>query len=91
VAPRTEDVRRKLKALHHHCGALGRDPVSVLQSHMALPLVLAETKAALTRKVEGAKSGTAFQASQRAWSPRRPKRRWTTIGSWCGVKCGTAS
>jgi alkanesulfonate monooxygenase SsuD/methylene tetrahydromethanopterin reductase-like flavin-dependent oxidoreductase (luciferase family) len=50
-----EDVRRKLAALHHHCGALGRDPASVLLSHMTLPLVLAETKAALTRKVEASR------------------------------------
>ena len=43
-----EDVRRKVAALHQHCGALGRDPGSVLLSHMTLPLVLAETKTALT-------------------------------------------
>src|SRR5262249_16704369 len=55
-----EDVRRKLEALHLHCGALGRDPGSVLSSHMTLPLVLAESKTALIRKME---------TSLREWYP----------------------
>ena len=50
-----EDIRRKLEALEHHCRALGRDPASVLASHMTLPLVLAETKAALGQKIEASK------------------------------------
>lgn len=50
-----EDVRRKLAALYRHCDAFGRDPGSVLPSHMTLPLVLAETKTTLTRKVEASR------------------------------------
>ena len=45
------DVSRKLEALDRHCSAFGRDPATVLRSHTTFPLVLAETPAALARKV----------------------------------------
>ena len=45
------DVRRKLAALDGHCAVLGRPAASVLRSQVAVPVVLAETAAALEAKV----------------------------------------
>jgi alkanesulfonate monooxygenase SsuD/methylene tetrahydromethanopterin reductase-like flavin-dependent oxidoreductase (luciferase family) len=48
----TEDVRRKLAALRGHCERLGRPYDAVLRSHVALPLIAAETPAAVAAKVD---------------------------------------
>ena len=45
------DVRRKLAALDGHCAVLGRPAASVLRTQVAVPVVLAETPAALEAKV----------------------------------------
>lgn len=47
-----DDVRRKLEALRRHCEALGRPYDAVLRSHIALPVVLAPTRAALEAKLD---------------------------------------
>ena len=50
-ATRTIDsVQRKLAALRQHCDDLGRPPDSVLPTHFANPVVLAETEEALAMK-----------------------------------------
>jgi len=48
-----DDVRRKFAALREHCATLGRDYRSILRSHYTPYLVLAGTRAALERKMEG--------------------------------------
>jgi alkanesulfonate monooxygenase SsuD/methylene tetrahydromethanopterin reductase-like flavin-dependent oxidoreductase (luciferase family) len=50
-ATKTDDVIRKFGALRAHCDALGRPYSSILRSHVAIFLVLAETQSALERKV----------------------------------------
>jgi alkanesulfonate monooxygenase SsuD/methylene tetrahydromethanopterin reductase-like flavin-dependent oxidoreductase (luciferase family) len=45
------DVRRKLAALDGHCAVLGRPAASILRTQVAVPVVLAETAAALEAKV----------------------------------------
>ncbi len=45
------DVRRKLKALRQHCQSLGRPYETILRTHVAVPVVLAETQAALAAKL----------------------------------------
>lgn len=47
-----EDVQRKYAALGRHCAALGRPFETIIRSHLALPLVLAETPAAVAAKLE---------------------------------------
>ncbi len=44
------DIQRKLAVLHQHCDDLGRPRQSVLPTHFANPVVLAETEAALAAK-----------------------------------------
>ncbi len=50
-ATQSDDVTRKFDALRSHCDALGRPFSSILRSHVAIFLVLAETQSALERKV----------------------------------------
>lgn len=50
-ATKTDDFIRKFGALRSHCDALGRPFSSILRSHVAIFLVLAETQSALERKV----------------------------------------
>jgi len=50
-ATKADDVIRKFGALRSHCDALGRPFSSILRSHVAIFLVLAETQSALERKV----------------------------------------
>jgi len=50
-ATKTDDVIRKFGALRSHCDALGRPFSSILRSHVAIFLVLAETQSALDTKV----------------------------------------
>jgi hypothetical protein len=45
------DVRRKLAALDGHCQALGRPAASIVRTQVAVPVVLAETPAALEAKL----------------------------------------
>lgn len=45
------DVRRKLAALRQHCLELGRPLDSILHTHVAVPVVLAETTTSLDRKL----------------------------------------
>jgi alkanesulfonate monooxygenase SsuD/methylene tetrahydromethanopterin reductase-like flavin-dependent oxidoreductase (luciferase family) len=45
------DVRRKLEALRGHCEALGRPYESILRTQVAVPVVLAETPAAVAAKL----------------------------------------
>jgi alkanesulfonate monooxygenase SsuD/methylene tetrahydromethanopterin reductase-like flavin-dependent oxidoreductase (luciferase family) len=45
------DVRRKLAALHRHCLELGRPDEAILRTHVAVPVVLAETTARLEQKL----------------------------------------
>jgi alkanesulfonate monooxygenase SsuD/methylene tetrahydromethanopterin reductase-like flavin-dependent oxidoreductase (luciferase family) len=47
-----DDVIRKFDALRAHCDALGRPFSSILRSHVAIFLVLAETQRALEKKVD---------------------------------------
>jgi alkanesulfonate monooxygenase SsuD/methylene tetrahydromethanopterin reductase-like flavin-dependent oxidoreductase (luciferase family) len=47
-----EDVRRKLAALDAYCAALGRPTEAILRTQVAVPVVLAETPAALVAKLE---------------------------------------
>ncbi len=47
-----DDVIRKFSALRAHCNTLGRPFSSILRSHVAIFLVLAETQIALDRKVD---------------------------------------
>jgi alkanesulfonate monooxygenase SsuD/methylene tetrahydromethanopterin reductase-like flavin-dependent oxidoreductase (luciferase family) len=47
-----DDVIRKFGALRAHCDALGRPFSSILRSHVAIFLVLAETQRALEKKVD---------------------------------------
>ena len=50
-ATKANDVIRKFAALRSHCDALGRSFSSILRSHVAIFLVLAQTQSALERKV----------------------------------------
>src|SRR5260370_38755472 len=50
-ATQSDDVTRKFDGLRSHCDALGRPFSSILRSHVAIFLVLAETQSALERKV----------------------------------------
>lgn len=45
------DVRRKLEALRRHCLALGRPYEGILRTQVMVPVVLAETRSALERKL----------------------------------------
>jgi alkanesulfonate monooxygenase SsuD/methylene tetrahydromethanopterin reductase-like flavin-dependent oxidoreductase (luciferase family) len=45
------DVRRKLAALDGHCAVLGRPAASIVRTQVAVPVVLAETTAALAAKL----------------------------------------
>jgi hypothetical protein len=45
-------VRRKLAALRRHCDDLGRDDDAILRTQVAVPVVLAETRAALAAKLD---------------------------------------
>jgi alkanesulfonate monooxygenase SsuD/methylene tetrahydromethanopterin reductase-like flavin-dependent oxidoreductase (luciferase family) len=47
-----DDVGRKLDALRHHCEALGRPYDAVLKSHIALPLIAAESPSAVVAKLD---------------------------------------
>jgi alkanesulfonate monooxygenase SsuD/methylene tetrahydromethanopterin reductase-like flavin-dependent oxidoreductase (luciferase family) len=47
----TGDIQRKFGKLREYCDALGRPYESVLRSHFAMPLVMAETEAELERKL----------------------------------------
>lgn len=57
------DVRRKLAALRDHCAVLGRPYDAILRTQVAVPVVLAETPAAVAKKVaalpENVRSGYA--------------------------------
>ena len=86
-----EDVRRKLAALHQHCSALGRDPGSVLLSHMTLPLVLAETKAALTRKVETSREWYPIPGIAESMVAGTPDEAVDYYRNLVGVGCGISS
>jgi alkanesulfonate monooxygenase SsuD/methylene tetrahydromethanopterin reductase-like flavin-dependent oxidoreductase (luciferase family) len=46
-----DDVRRKLAALRDYSAALGRPYESILRTQVAVPVILAETRAALERKL----------------------------------------
>jgi alkanesulfonate monooxygenase SsuD/methylene tetrahydromethanopterin reductase-like flavin-dependent oxidoreductase (luciferase family) len=46
------DVRRKYAVLASYCAELARPPESILRSHLSLPLVLAETPAAVVAKLD---------------------------------------
>ena len=50
-ASTTEDVVRKCNALRTHCETFKRPVNSVLRTHLTIPLVLAETSAALAAKL----------------------------------------
>jgi hypothetical protein len=47
-----EEVRSKLAALREHCERLGRPYEGVLRTQVAVPVVLAETPAALEAKLQ---------------------------------------
>lgn len=47
-----EDVRRKFEALRSHCSSLGRNYDSVVRSHAAVPVVVAETQKELRTKLD---------------------------------------
>ena len=47
-----EDIHRKYAILRGHCDAVGRSYDSILRSYLTLPLVLAETQAALQAKLD---------------------------------------
>jgi alkanesulfonate monooxygenase SsuD/methylene tetrahydromethanopterin reductase-like flavin-dependent oxidoreductase (luciferase family) len=47
-----EDLHRRWDALRHHCASFDRPYESVLRTHSAVPLVIAETRAALPEKLE---------------------------------------
>lgn len=51
-ASTTEDVMRKCNALRAHCETFKRPVNSVLRTHLTIPLVLAETPAAVTAKLD---------------------------------------
>ena len=51
-ASTTEDVVRKCNALRTHCETFQRPLDSVLRTHLTIPLVLAETPAALAAKLD---------------------------------------
>ncbi len=51
-ASTTEDVVRKCNALRAHCETFKRPVDSVLRTHLTIPLVLAETPAALAAKLD---------------------------------------
>ena len=55
------DIARKFARLDAYCTEAGRPPASVLRSHFAMPLVMAETPAALERKL------AAMDQAKRAW------------------------
>jgi alkanesulfonate monooxygenase SsuD/methylene tetrahydromethanopterin reductase-like flavin-dependent oxidoreductase (luciferase family) len=46
-----DDVGRKLAALRRHCDDLGRDDATILRTQVTVPVVLAETRAALATKL----------------------------------------
>ncbi len=52
IAFGVDDVRRKLGALRGHCEARGRPYESILRTHVAVPVVLAEAEGALRAKLE---------------------------------------
>ncbi len=52
AAVTTADIERKLTALRRHCDALGRPYESIVRSHNALGVFVAETEAAVQAKVE---------------------------------------
>jgi alkanesulfonate monooxygenase SsuD/methylene tetrahydromethanopterin reductase-like flavin-dependent oxidoreductase (luciferase family) len=45
-------VQRRLDALRRHCEAFGRPYESVLRTHITYPLVIAESSAAVTERIE---------------------------------------
>jgi alkanesulfonate monooxygenase SsuD/methylene tetrahydromethanopterin reductase-like flavin-dependent oxidoreductase (luciferase family) len=47
------DIARKFAKLDEYCAEYGRPPDSVLRSHFAMPLIMAETPATLRRKLAG--------------------------------------
>jgi hypothetical protein len=47
------DVSRKFGKLREYCDEIGRPYDSVLRSHFTMPLILAETREALDRKLAG--------------------------------------
>jgi alkanesulfonate monooxygenase SsuD/methylene tetrahydromethanopterin reductase-like flavin-dependent oxidoreductase (luciferase family) len=48
----TGDVERKLAALRRHCAVLDRDYEAILRTQVAVPVVLAPTRAAVTAKLD---------------------------------------
>jgi hypothetical protein len=47
-----DDVRRRLETLRGHCTAVGRPYEAILTSHLALPLIAAETASAVSAKLD---------------------------------------
>jgi alkanesulfonate monooxygenase SsuD/methylene tetrahydromethanopterin reductase-like flavin-dependent oxidoreductase (luciferase family) len=47
-----EDIERKLETLRQQCESIGRPYDSIVRSHISLPLILAETPAAVEAKIE---------------------------------------
>jgi alkanesulfonate monooxygenase SsuD/methylene tetrahydromethanopterin reductase-like flavin-dependent oxidoreductase (luciferase family) len=66
-----DDVRRKLEALRAHCAAAGRPYDSVLRSHYAVPVLLAETEAAREAKLAAVPAGVR-DAARAPYLPRTP-------------------
>ena len=73
-----DDVRRKLAALRRHCEVLGR-PTAILRTQVAVPVVLAETRAALAAKLAAIPEASAVD-TRRAWSPARRTTPSPTTG-----------
>jgi alkanesulfonate monooxygenase SsuD/methylene tetrahydromethanopterin reductase-like flavin-dependent oxidoreductase (luciferase family) len=66
-----DDVRRKYDALRRHCEALGRPYESILRSYVDMPLILAETPAAVQAKVAALPElAEFFRSSTVAVTPR---------------------
>jgi hypothetical protein len=64
-----EDLRRKLDVLRRYCEELERPYDTVLRSHLTLPLVMAETNAAVQAKVD--QMGERSMAGLFAGTPER--------------------
>lgn len=70
-ASSTEDVVRKCDVLRAHCAAAGRPEDAVLRTHVTLPLVMGETRAALAVKQDAVPAylRNPFLSSEMAFHP----------------------
>lgn len=76
-----DDVRRKLDALRRHCADLGRPYDGVLRSHVAVPVVLAESDEGVARKVAQlpAQVRAAYATSTLAGTPERVRAYYRAL------------